>query len=251
MEVLLPNRTLSFSKPTATCFPKRRRLHRRCCFISQLEEIRVCTNRTCRRQGSLLTLETLTGIAPPTVTVKSCGCLSRCGAGPNLVALPSAVVVSHCGTAARSAEVLAALCGASWDADAAKKSLEALALRKKAEIEFDKGNFSQAELLLSQAIELKPMGGMNIIYKDRSRTRLAMDKYHEALADAKEALVFTPQYVEAYICQGDAFLAMNRFDTAEKSYLTALEIDPSIRRSKSFKARIANLQEKVASVNMP
>ncbi|KAF4394223.1 hypothetical protein F8388_005857 [Cannabis sativa] len=235
--MLLPNKALSFSQPIATLtfMPKRRRIHRRCRFISELEEIRVCTNRTCRRQGSLLTLEILTGIAPPTVTVKSCGCLGRCGAGPNLVSLPSAVVVSHCGTANRSAEVLAALCGSSWDSDAAKKSLEALALRKKAELEFDKGNFSQAELLLSQAIELKPVGGINITYKDRSRTRLAMEKYHEALEDAKEALVFMPQYVEAYICQGDAFLAMNQFNAAEKSYLTALGIDPSIRRSKSFK----------------
>ena len=41
--------------------------------------------------------------------------------------------------------------------------------------------------------------------------------------------------LQTYICQGDAFLAMDQLDLAEKSYLTALEIDPSIRRSKSFK----------------
>lgn len=41
--------------------------------------------------------------------------------------------------------------------------------------------------------------------------------------------------LQAYICQGDAFLAMEQLDLAEKSYLTALEIDPSIRRSRSFK----------------
>ncbi|PON34858.1 N-terminal acetyltransferase A, auxiliary subunit [Parasponia andersonii] len=266
MEVLLPlpNRPLLIPNPTATTtFPsssssalrKRRRRphhhHRRCRFWAEVEEIRVCTNRTCRRQGSLQTLETLTGLTPPSVAVSSCGCLGLCGAGPNLVALPGPVMVSHCGTAARSAEVMVALCGPAWDFGVAKRSLEALALRKKAELEYDKRNFSQAELLLSQAIELKPMGGINIIYEDRSRTRLAMKKYPEALEDAKEALLFTPQYAEAYICQGDAFLAMSQFDLAEKSYLTALEIDPSIRRSKSFKARIVKLQEKLAAVNMP
>lgn len=142
-----------------------------------------------------------------------------------------------------------ALCGA--DSDDAKKSLEALALRKKAEIDLEKGSFLNAESLLSQAIELKPIGGINIIYKDRSRARLALSKYAEALEDAREALTFSTQYVEGHICQGDAFLAMNQFDLAEKSYLIALDIDPSIRRSKSFKARVAKLQEKRASVNMP
>lgn len=103
--------------------------------------------------------------------------------------------------------------------------------------------------MLSQAIELKPIGGIHILHKDRSLARLAMNKYPEALDDAREALTFSPQYVEGYICQGDAFLAMDQFDLAEKSYLTALEMDPSIRRSKSFKARVAKLQEKLASVN--
>lgn len=41
--------------------------------------------------------------------------------------------------------------------------------------------------------------------------------------------------MQAYICQGDAFLAMDQFDDAGKSYSTCLELDPSIRRSKSFR----------------
>lgn len=44
--------------------------------------------------------------------------------------------------------------------------------------------------------------------------------------------------LQAYICQGDAFLAMDNFDSAEISYSTALQIDPSLRRSKSFKVLI-------------
>lgn len=156
MKALLPNRPLlipSTSRSSSSSSPKRRLAHRRCRFSAEseaVEEIRICTNRTCRRQGSLQTLETFTGLAPPNLAVKSCGCLGRCGAGPNLVALPGPVMVSHCGTAARSAEVLVALCGTPWDADLARTSLEALALRKKAELEFDNANFSQAESLLTQ-----------------------------------------------------------------------------------------------------
>lgn len=55
--------------------------------------------------------------------------------------------------------------------------------------------------------------------------------------------------VQAHICLGDAFLAMDHIDAAESSYTAALEIDPSLRRSKSFKARITKLQEKLASGN--
>lgn len=83
----------------------------------------------------------------------------------------------------------------------------------------------------------------------RSVVRLALGKYSGALEDAREALALAPEYAEAYLCQGDAFLELKQFDSAEKSYLASIDIDPSIRRSKSFKARIAKLEEKVAVAN--
>ncbi|KAK9925662.1 hypothetical protein M0R45_022933 [Rubus argutus] len=244
MEVVIPGPATC---NTSISTPSRRR----CVMVtSDIQEIRVCTNRSCRRQGSMQTLETLTALAPPNVAVKSCGCLSRCGNGPNLVALPAGTLVGHCGTRARAAEVLVTVCGGAFDSDAANKSLEALALRSKAEMERNNNNFSQAELFLSQAIELTPIGGIHITYKDRSVARLALGNHSGALEDAAQALALNPLYPEAYICQGDAFLAMSQFDSAHNSYLTALQIDPSIRRSKSFKARIANL-EKLTAVKKP
>ncbi|MED6196385.1 hypothetical protein PIB30_046920 [Stylosanthes scabra] len=215
--------------------------------MANAQEIRVCTNRTCRRQGSFQTLETLSALAPPYLAVNSCGCLGRCGAGPNLAILPDGLIVGHCATAAQAAQLMATLFSGS-DADG-KTSLEALALRKRAEIEFQNRNLSEAELLLSQAIDLKPFGGMHVSFKCRSVVRLELGNYHGALQDAVEALSLAPRYSEAYICQGDAFLALNEFDSAEQSYLACLDIDPLIRRSKSFKARISKLQEKVAAVN--
>lgn len=118
----------------------------------QVREVRVCTNRTCRRQGSFQTLETLSSLAPPNVAVRPCGCLGRCGSGPNLVLLPDGFIVGHCGTAARSAEIMASLFagGDNYGQDPTKNSLDALALRKRADIEFEKRNFVEAELLLSQ-----------------------------------------------------------------------------------------------------
>ncbi|KAM1679685.1 hypothetical protein EV1_039154 [Malus domestica] len=258
----LPGATVSASSRSYSRHVGRRIVVKDCQSAGDVQEIRVCTNRTCRRQGSMQILETLTDLAPPNVSVKSSGCLGRCGAGPNLVALPAATLVAHCGTTARAAEVLVALVlprgregdggggGSNWDA-IVNKSLEALALRNKARSEVvDKNNFSQAELFLSQAIELGPIGGVHIMYKERSLARLASGNCSGALEDAAQALALHPLYPEAYICQGDAFLAMNKFNSAQRSYSTALQMDPSLRRSKSFKARIANL-EKLTAVNLP
>lgn len=161
----------------------------------QVREIRVCTNRTCRRQGSFETLETLSGLAPPNVAVKFCGCLGRCGGGPNLVVLPDGLIVGHCGTAARAAEVMVTLFANARGYDP-KRCLDALALRKRADIEFAKRNFTEAELLLSQAIDLKPFGGMHVTFKWRSFVRLELGNYCGALEDAEEALALAPGYSE-------------------------------------------------------
>ncbi|RWV88686.1 hypothetical protein GW17_00049209 [Ensete ventricosum] len=110
-------------------------------------EIRVCVNRTCGRQGSRNILAVLSAIAPPGISVVSCGCLGRCGAGPNLAVLPPGAMLGHCGTAAKAAQLLADLCGPEFDP---QRNLETLALRKKAEDELEKGNAAEAESLLSQ-----------------------------------------------------------------------------------------------------
>jgi len=65
------------------------------------------------------------------------------------VVLPDGLIVGHCGTAARAAEVIATLFAGAGGHDP-KTCLDALALRKRAEIEFAKRNFTEAELLLSQ-----------------------------------------------------------------------------------------------------
>lgn len=189
------------------------------------------------------------GVSPPHVSVKPCGCLGRCGSGPNLVALPDAVFVSHCASSTQAARVMVHFCGEDGD-DVVKRSLDALALRKKAEVELDKGNFSEAEALFSQAIEAKPIGGIHVAYKGRSAVRLASGNFAGAVEDAKEALMLHPKYAEAYICQGDAFVAMDQLEAAQESYNMALECDPSLCRSESFKARVEKLRERMTSTAM-
>ncbi|XP_074567549.1 uncharacterized protein LOC141824208 [Curcuma longa] len=209
-------------------------------------EIRVCVNRTCGRQGSREILTVLSSICPPGVSVASCGCLGRCGAGPNLAVLPAGVLIGHCGTAAKAAHVLSEICGPGFDP---QRNLEALALRKKAEDALEKGNAAEAESLLSQAIDFEPSGGLHIIYKSRSSARLTMGDKIGALEDAKRSSLLAPNFAQAYICEGDVLLAMEEWDGAEKAYSVALQLDPSLRRSKSFKARVAKLQEKLVALD--
>lgn len=112
-----------------------------------MTEIRICVNRTCGKQGSRETLEVLSSIAPHGVAIASCGCLGRCGSGPNLVILPGGEVVSHCGTPARASRLLADICGNEFDP---WRNLEVLSLRKKGEAELEKGYASEAVALLNQ-----------------------------------------------------------------------------------------------------
>lgn len=128
--------------------------------ITIAEEIRVCTNRTCRRQGSLDILQILSGISPPSLSVNSCGCLGRCGAGPNVVVLPQGAFVSHCGTPSKAGHLMVSL-ACSFDGDdkeferSCRACLEALALRKRGEDEMEKGHLDEALLLLSQVLDNK------------------------------------------------------------------------------------------------
>ncbi|KAJ3692976.1 hypothetical protein LUZ60_012071 [Juncus effusus] len=209
-------------------------------------EIRVCVNRTCARQGSRETLLTLSGLAPPEFSVVSCGCLGHCGAGPNLAVLPKGELVGYCSSPAQASKLLSKLCGPGFNPST---NLAALQLRKKGEMELEKGNAAEAVKLLSQAIELKPSGGLHFLYNSRSVAKITMGENGDALSDAKEACKIAPNLYQGYISQGDAFMAMEEWDSAEQAYATALDIDPSIRRSRSFKARIAKLQEKISSIN--
>ncbi|MCO5609770.1 hypothetical protein L7F22_064002 [Adiantum nelumboides] len=101
-------------------------------------ELRVYTNCTFRKRGSLQTLELLKGLASPNVAVESRGCLGCCGMGPNLVVLPIAFSLKQQG-------------------------IKALESRDSIE----------TEALFSQVIDLQPSGGLHLLYANRSAARLA------------------------------------------------------------------------------
>lgn len=208
-------------------------------------ELRVCTNRTCRKNGSLQTLELLRGLASPNVSVESCGCLGRCGNGPNLVVLPSGISVGHCNTATHAARLLALQCGLSDP----ENNLKALSLKQQGIKAFESGDFVEAETLFSQAIDLQPSGGLHLLYANRSAARLAKGDAHAALDDANCASVLAPKWHVPYLRQGEAYMVIGDYQSAQSVYAKALLCDPTLRRSKSYQSKIRELERALMHVN--
>ncbi|CAM0902449.1 unnamed protein product [Alopecurus aequalis] len=238
--------------PPPSCPPRRRGHTAPRASAEAAIEVRVCTNRTCARQGGREVLAALEGLAPPPprVDVASCGCLGRCGAGPNVSAsVPGrgTAVFRHVGTAARAAQLLEHLLGAvEFNADA---GLAALAVREKAEAALAEGNAAEAEALFTESLGMNAPGGLHLVYGSRCKARLSIGDTAGALADAEEAVTIAPKFPQSHLSRGDALFAMGEYHSAEDSYAHALALDPSIRRSKSFKARLEKLREKLVSVS--
>ncbi|KAG0584991.1 hypothetical protein KC19_3G249100 [Ceratodon purpureus] len=211
----------------------------------QQHEIRVCINKTCRKSGSLETLDVIRSLAPPNVTVESCSCIGKCGNGPNLVILPAEMMVSHCNTAAHAARLLALQCGASDP----ENNLKALDLKQQANKAFERGSLLEAEQLYTQAIELNPSGGLHFIYANRSALKLAQGNFQGALQDAQEAERIAPKWAQAFVRQADALSGMGEVESALNALSTALRLDPLLRRSKGFQAKTRDLQSKLATAS--
>lgn len=53
--------------------------------------VRVCQNRTCKKQGAAKVLAAFTALPIPGVTVTGSSCLGQCGNGPMVLILPDMV----------------------------------------------------------------------------------------------------------------------------------------------------------------
>jgi (2Fe-2S) ferredoxin len=63
--------------------------------------VRVCQNRTCRKQGAKSVLEAFQTLSVPGVTITATSCLGQCGNGPMVLIMPD--MVWYCGV--RDSEV--------------------------------------------------------------------------------------------------------------------------------------------------
>lgn len=59
--------------------------------ISNNQCIRICQNRTCRKQGAAEVLAAFEKLSISEITIIASGCLGKCGNGPMVLVLPDAV----------------------------------------------------------------------------------------------------------------------------------------------------------------
>lgn len=71
---------------------------------SETRQIRICQNRTCRKQGAKKVLQAFTANPVKGVTVSACGCLGACGNGPMVVVLPDNVW--YCGVRSHDVAII-------------------------------------------------------------------------------------------------------------------------------------------------
>jgi (2Fe-2S) ferredoxin len=53
--------------------------------------ILICQHLTCRKQGAAKVLAAFKATPTPELKIEGCGCLGRCGSGPNAIVLPARI----------------------------------------------------------------------------------------------------------------------------------------------------------------
>lgn len=96
---------------------------------------------------------------------------------------------------------------------------------------FSSGDFAAAIRHFSDAIALSPDN--HVLYSNRSAAYASLQKYTEALADAKKTVELKPDWSKGYSRLGAAHLGLSQYDDAVSAYKKGLEIDPNNEPLKS------------------
>jgi hypothetical protein len=206
----------------------------------QTYELRVCTNKTCRRQGSAQIAKFGQDLALPSLAVATCGCLGSCGNGPNAALVPTGpssaaapVMLYHVSTPARLVQALDALAGVVVDA----ALLRATELRLAGNEAARGGDLPRAVQLYTDALAAAPPGGRHLALANRSAARLAGGDAAAALADAEAALACAPPgFTTACVRQADALFALHRYGDAKEALQAGAARHPPFGRSPEYAA---------------
>ncbi|KAL4429988.1 hypothetical protein ABPG77_004358 [Micractinium sp. CCAP 211/92] len=208
-------------------------------------QLRVCTGKVCKRQGSPQVAKFGQDLQLPLVEVQTCGCLGECGAGPNVAVIPldgtCPLVVRHVGTPRRMAELLRDVC-AQQEVDEAL--LQATELRLAGNAAARGGQLARAERLYTQALELRPPAGRHLLLSNRSGVKLEMGDAEGALADANAAAQCAPaSFTTAAIRQVEALVQLQHYRAAMECLLAARERHPAFAQTDNYQRTVADIQQ--------
>ncbi|KAK3288488.1 hypothetical protein CYMTET_4039 [Cymbomonas tetramitiformis] len=208
-------------------------------------EVRICTNKACRRSGSRAVLACFRELTnPEEVAVIQCGCLGQCGAGPNIVFLPSELVVRHCSTPAQVARLVELQCLGGDEADNALKLRQ---MRLEAESLSEKGEFQQALDMFTTALSVPCKINKSALYSSRSMANLALGSEQQALADAQKAVELDGGSHKAQLHQARALEALNLPQEALDACHAALDLKISLTKDEDFLLMLRRLRDKIST----
>ena len=238
-----------------------------------LSEIRVCTNKACRRQGSEAIAKLASDLNLPGIEVVKSGCLGVCGAGPNVAFLPQEIIASHVATPARFLSALEAVAGVV----VSPALMRATTLRLQGNALARKGDLKGAERVYSMALEgggeggrggeggggegggggseralsgsnasspsssssePAPEGSRHLLLSNRSGVRLALGDARGALEDAEKAVAEgPPKWATALVRLAEARAASGDSQGAADALRAAKEADPSMEEAVTSRTR--------------
>lgn len=110
---------------------------------------------------------------------------------------------------------------------------------------FDKGEYDQAILYYSKAIELDKIAPG--LYANRGNAYQSKGQYNQAISDYDQAIKIKADYATAYEARGRAYHAKGSYDQAIKDFSKAIDLDPKDygayhNRGNSYRAKGLNDQ---------
>lgn len=203
-------------------------------------EVLICVNKTCKKQGSKQIAQFAQDLLLPGVTVKTTGCLGRCGSGPNVAVTPPGVVLNNMSTPARMAEALSQVAGA----DVSQDVVNATQLRLAGNALAREGDLSGAVASFTQALDLGVAAGRHLLFSNRAGARQALDQLELALEDADSAVACSPAgFHTAYIRQVEISASLKGYKAALTALEGAAERDVSFKKTAEYQQLSKQLQK--------
>lgn len=204
----------------------------------QAYEIRVCTNKTCKTQGSRQILQFGVDLRHPLVKVEPCGCLGSCGKGPNVVVIPQHTsappkILHYQNSPAKFVDMLNTFCNVTVD----ETLLKITEVRLAGNAEAVNGNYLEAIRLYSQALEMAGSGpSRHLLLSNRSGARLAHNDIQGSVEDARQAVeAAPPEFTTAAVRLADALFASGQYEQALLALQAGGERCPNWKKTGEYK----------------
>lgn len=160
----------------------------------------------------------------------------------------SPVTTKHSATIAHTADFAVALPKASPPAQPPKKALvqaspsqlsESAEYKEKGNTQFKAGQYAEAEMWYSKAIDCLPSGHSSLapLYNNRAGARLKTGSYNEAVRDCNLVQELEPNELKSLLRRASAYEALEKWEYAQSDYRSIMAIDSCVKSASRGLAR--------------